>query len=78
MTLRLPLDKDRFAIFVRFNSPILDSSDDVKDCFYDTLYSTLRNISQSDKMILQDDFNASVGRILDIWMESLVNMILAT
>ena len=41
MTLRLPLAKNRFATFVSVYSPTLDSSDDVKDCFYDTLYSTL-------------------------------------
>ena len=38
MTLRLPLAKNRFATFVSVYSPTLDSSDDVKDRFYDTLY----------------------------------------
>ena len=38
MILRLPLAKNRFATFVSVYSPTLDSSDDVKDCFYDTLY----------------------------------------
>ena len=41
MTLRLSLAKDRIATFVSVYSPTLDSSDDVKDRFYDTLYSTL-------------------------------------
>ena len=41
MTLRLPLAKNRFATFVSVYPPTLDSSDDVKDRFYDTLYSTL-------------------------------------
>ena len=67
MTLRLPLAKNRFAIFVSVYSPTLVSSDDVKDRFYDTLYSTLRRISQDDKIILLGDFNARVGRNHDIW-----------
>ena len=67
MTLRLPLAKNCFATFVSVYSPTLDSSDDVKDCLYDTLYSTLRRISQDDKIILLGDFNARVGRNHDIW-----------
>ena len=67
VTLRLPLAKNRFATFVSVYSPTLDSSDDVKDRFYDTLYSTLRRISQDDKIILLGDFNARVGRNHDIW-----------
>ena len=35
MTLQLPLAKNRFATFVSVYSPTLDSSDDVKDRFYD-------------------------------------------
>ena len=48
-------------------SPTLDSSDDVKDRLYDTLYSTLRGISQGDKITLLGDCNARVGRNHDIW-----------
>ena len=60
MTLRLPLAKNRFATFVSVYSPTLDSFDDVKDRFYDTLYSTLRRILQDDKIILLGDLNARV------------------
>ena len=62
MTLRLPLAKDRVASFVSVYSPTLDSSNEAKDRFYDTLYSTLRRILQDDKIILLGDFNARVGR----------------
>ena len=41
MTLRLPLANDHLATFVRVYAPTLDSSDDVNDRFYDTLYSNL-------------------------------------
>ena len=44
MILRLPLAKNCFATFVSVYSPTLDSSDDVKDRLYDTLYSTNRRI----------------------------------
>ena len=67
MTLRLPLAKNRFATFVSVYSPPLCSSVDVKDRFYDTLHSTLRRISQDDKIILLGDFNARIGRNHDIW-----------
>ena len=67
MTLWLPLAKFHFATFVSVYSPTLDSSDDVKDRFYDMLYSTNRRILQDDKIILLGDFNARVGRNHDIW-----------
>ena len=67
MTLRLPLAKNRFATFVSVYSPTLDSSDDLKDRFYDALYSTLRRILQVDKIILLGDFNVWVGRNHDVW-----------
>ena len=67
MTLRLPLAKSRFATFVSVYSTPLCSSVDVKDRFYDTLHSTLRRISQDDKIILLGDFNARVGTNHDIW-----------
>ena len=59
---RLPLAKNGFATFVSVYSPTLDSSDDVKDRLYDTLYSTLQRILHDDKIILLGDFNARVGR----------------
>ena len=55
------------STIVSVYSPTLDSSDDVKDRLYDTLYSTLRIISQDDKIILLGDFYARVGRNHDIW-----------
>ena len=67
MTLRLPHAKNRFATFVSVYAPTLDSSVDVKDRFYDVLYSTLRRISGNDKIILLGDFNARVGRNRDIF-----------
>ena len=67
MTLRLPLANNRIANFVSVYSPTLDSSGDMKDRFYDTLYSTLRRISPDEKIILLGDFNARVGRNIDIW-----------
>ena len=67
MTLRHPLAKNCFATFVSVYSPTLDSSDDVKDRFYDALYSTIRRFSQDEKIILLGDFNVRVGRSHDIW-----------
>ena len=62
MTLRFPLASNRFPTFVNVYSPTFDSSDDVKDRFYDSLYSTLRRVSQRENKIFLGDFNASVRR----------------
>ena len=67
MTLRLPLNNNRFATFVSVYSPTFDSSDDMDYHFYDTLYSSIRRSSQNDQIILLGDFNARVGRNHDIW-----------
>ena len=74
MTLRLPLANNRIANFVSVYSPTLDSSGYVKDRFYDTLYSTLRRISQDDKIILLGDFNARVGRNNDNIMDNKISL----
>ena len=55
------------ATFVSVYSPTLDSSADVKNRFYDALYSTLQGILQDDKVILLGDFNARLGRNHGIW-----------
>ena len=68
MTLWLPLAENHFSTSVSVYAPTLESSDDVKDRLCDTLYSTLRRISQNDKIILLGDFNASVGKNHDIWI----------
>ena len=67
LTLQLLLAENRFTTFVSVYAPTLDSSDDVKDRFYDALYSTLRRILQNDKVILLGDLNARVGRNHNIW-----------
>ena len=66
MTLRFSFANNRFATFATVYSPNLDSSDDVKDRFYYTLYSTFRSFSQKDRIILLGDFNAKVGRNHDM------------
>ena len=50
-----------------FYAPTLNSSDDVKDRFCDTLYSTLRRISRNNKIKLLGNFIARVGRNHKIW-----------
>ena len=67
MTLQLPHAKYRFATFKGVYTPTLDSSDDAKDRFYATLYSTLQKILRDDKILLLGDVNARVGRNHDPW-----------
>ena len=61
MTLRFRLVKKSFATFVGV------SSDDVKDRFYDTFYSTIRRISRKDEIIMLGDFNAKTESNHDLW-----------
>ena len=61
MTLRLQLANACLC------TNIFYCSDDVKDCSYDNLCSTLRMISSNDRIILQGDFYARVGMNHDIW-----------
>ena len=77
MTLRLQLDKNRVVTFVSIDATALDSSDEKKDRFYDTLHSTLRKVSQNDKIILLGDFNAGSAKITTHGKMSLVTTVLA-
>ena len=65
--LRLPHGNDRFAAIVNASAQTLDSSDYMKDRFYDTLDSTHIMTTRKDKIILLGDFNAWVGRNRDIF-----------
>jgi exonuclease III len=49
-------------IFVNVHAPCEDTSDDVKDNFYEELGHVFHQFPRYDMKILMGDFNAKVGR----------------
>jgi exonuclease III len=69
MTLRIPLARNRYASIISAYAPTLDSDEDIKDAFYESLDAALRRVPRSDKLVLLGDFNARVGKDHLIWSE---------
>ena len=67
MTWRIPLTKHRFTNLISAYAPTLDSSEEQKDAFYESLHSTPAAIPIKDKILLLGDFNARVGRQAHLW-----------
>ena len=67
MKMRLPLQKDNFATLVSAYAPTMTNPDVEKETFYSQLASTLRQVPQTDKLILMGDFNARIGCDHDKW-----------
>ena len=63
ITLRIPLEKHRYATFISTYAPTLPSDDETKDHYYAMLRSTL----MQDKLIVLGDFNARIGSDSKIW-----------
>ena len=66
-TLRLHLDGDNFLNVISVYAPTLDSSDDIKDKFYEELTQCLHKIPNREKILLLGDFNARVGQDYEAW-----------
>ena len=62
MTLRFPAANNTFVNIIAVYAPTLNSSDNLKDTFYETLVATLSKIPKRERIILLGDFNARVGR----------------
>ena len=77
-TLRFPLAKHRLATFVRVHAPTFVSSDDVRDRFYDTLYSTSEVFRQTTKSCCWAISMPGSAEIMTYGKASLVIMVLAT
>ena len=67
ITMRLPLQFDRFVTIISVYAPTLKSSDEDKGIFYQELRTVLQRIPQDDKIWLCGDFNARVGRDHESW-----------
>ena len=62
MTLRIALEKNRYATLLSVYAPTLPSDSESIDSFYHALDEALRWIQKSDKILLLGDFNARVGQ----------------
>ena len=67
ITLRLLLARSEYATVISPCAPTLKSDEETKDQFYDSLIDTPSRINRTDKVILLGDFNARVGRYIEMW-----------
>lgn len=67
MSLRVTVGDNQHATFVCCYAPTLDSSDEAKAEFYQSLENILARVSPTDKLVIMGDFNARVGKDSDTW-----------
>ena len=67
MELHFALNHTRHINFISTYAPTLNSSDEVKEAFYEELRTLERDTPSSDKLILLGDFNARVGADCRTW-----------
>ncbi|BHF70836.1 hypothetical protein SprV_0401388900 [Sparganum proliferum] len=67
MSLRLPLQRGKFATIISAYAPPMTSADAAKDKFYEDMHALLATVSKADKLIVLGDFNARVGTDHTAW-----------
>jgi hypothetical protein len=67
MTIRLPLLKKCYATIVSVYAPTMTNPDENKEEFYSNLRDTIKNVPNTDKLIITGDFNARVGMEAENW-----------
>ena len=67
ITMRLPLENNRFVTFVSIYAPTMTNEEHVKSEFYHQLQSVINETPITDKILLLGDFNARVGRDYNTW-----------
>lgn len=63
----MPLTQNQYITIISVYAPTLDSSDEAKDEFYESLDLALRTVPINDKILLIGDFNAHVGSSSSVW-----------
>ena len=69
MTLRLQLDKGRYATMISVYAPTMTNDIEVINSFYEEFDRLLTNTPKEDKLFLLEDLNARVGRDYNIWTD---------
>ena len=67
MSLRLPIQDNKFATVLCVHAPILQAETGVKEAFYRDLHNLLQQVDAKDKLLTLGDFNARVGRDFELW-----------
>ncbi len=67
MKICFPISDKHYATIISAYAATLTSADDDKERFYADLDSLIQSTSTSDKLLVQGDFNARVGRDYDHW-----------
>ena len=69
MSIRLPIQDNKFATVVSVYAPTLQAESGVKEAFCRDLYNFLQQVDSKNKLLILGDFNASVGRDFELWKE---------
>ncbi|WP_374210040.1 hypothetical protein, partial [Thiolapillus sp.] len=67
MSLRLPIQDNKFATVLSVYAPTLQAETGVKEAFYRDLHNLLQQVDSKDKLLILGDFNARVGRDFELW-----------
>ena len=69
MSLRFPIQDNKFATVLSVYAPTLQADTGVKEVFYRDLHN-LQQVNFKDKLLVLGDFNARVRRDFKLWKES--------
>ena len=67
MSLRLPIQENKFATVLSMYAPALQAETGVKEAFYRDLHNLQQQVDSKDKLSILGDFNARVGRDFELW-----------
>ena len=67
MSLRLPIQDNKFATVLSVYAPTLHAEIGVKEAFYRDLHDLLQQVDSKDNLLILGDFNARVGRDFEVW-----------
>ncbi|WP_419612181.1 hypothetical protein, partial [Thiolapillus sp.] len=67
MSLRLPIQDNKFATVLSVYAPTLQAETGVKEAFYRDLHNFLQQVDFGEKLLILEYFNARVGRDLELW-----------
>ena len=67
MSLRLPIQDNKFATIISVYAPTLQADPGTKEAFYQDLGMLIKAADRKDKLLIMGDFNARVGQEHDLW-----------
>ena len=67
MSLKLPIQDNKFATVLSVYAPTLQAETGVKEALYRDLHNLLQQVDSKEKLLILGDFNARVGRDFEPW-----------